>query len=230
MNIVLTVFSLTITVVVYQFSRKLARKYVSPFTSPVILSTVLLIVILLSLRISYDSYSPAKEMITFLLGPATVALAVPIFKQRHLLKKYAVPIVIGITVGSIVTIISALLLAHFLQFSNIMLASLSLKSITIPVAAEVAPLIAADEFLVAAFVMITGMLGAFIGPWLLNLFRITNPLSRGLSMGTIAHGIGTAEILKEGELPGAVSAVAMGLTAMTGAIAIPYFFEFFPFF
>lgn len=227
MNTVITVFSIAMTIGMYIISRLLAKKYVSPLTSPVILSTVFIITILLLMRISYDEYTMAKEIITYFLGPATVALAVPIYKQRNLLKKFFVPVFVGMIVGSIVTIISALLMANMFHLSTIMKTSLSLKSITIPVAGEVATIIGADSFLVAAFVMITGMLGAFIGPWIMNLFKVTNPLARGLSMGTIAHGIGTAEIMKEGELQGAVSAVAMGLTAMMSAIMIPYFIHYF---
>lgn len=227
MNTVITIFSIAMTIGMYIISRLLAKKYVSPLTSPVILSTVFIITILLLMRISYDEYAMAKEIITYFLGPATVALAVPIYKQRNLLKKFFVPVFVGMIVGSIVTIISALLMANMFHLSTIMKTSLSLKSITIPVAGEVATIIGADSFLVAAFVMITGMLGAFIGPWIMNLFKVTNPLARGLSMGTIAHGIGTAEIMKEGELQGAVSAVAMGLTAMMSAIMIPYFIHYF---
>lgn len=221
-----TLFSIAATITIYIFSRYISGKISSPFTSPVILSTILLIIIFSSLGISYEDYYITKETITYFLGPATVALAVPIYKQRHLLKRFLVPALFGLVVGTIATIGSAIILAYIFNLSDLLTTSLSLKSITIPVASEVAEIIAADELLVAAFVMITGMLGALIGPILMTFFKINSPFARGLAMGTIAHGIGTAEILKEGELQGAVSAVAMGLTAMFSAILIPLIFMF----
>lgn len=227
MNIIITVFSIIVTIGIYYFSRIIAKKYPSPFTSPVILSTVLIIFVLLLMNISYDDYSIAKDVITYFLGPATVALAVPIYKQRHFIRKYFLPTMIGMMLGTISTITSALLFAQFFQLATMMTTSFSLKSITIPVAAEVSTIVGGDELLVAAFVMITGMFGAFIGPTVMSLFNITNPIARGLAMGTIAHGIGTAEMMKEGELQGAISAVAMGITAIFTALIIPYILAYF---
>ena len=163
---------------------------------------------------------------TFLLGPATVALAVPLYKHRKILFQNLIPAFSGLFAGSITTILSAVLLAKLLGLANWISLSLSIKSITIPVAAEVAEIIGADSVLVASIVMVTGMMGAMFGPWILNRFHVYHPFARGISMGTIAHGIGTAEAAREGELQGAVSGVAMGLAAILTAILIPFVLPF----
>lgn len=216
-----TIFSVLITVLAYILSRKAAGKYPSPLTSPVFLSTVIVISLLLVLNIPYKSYEPASEIMTYFLGPATVALAVPLYKQRKVISANLVPALAGLVAGTVSTIFSALFIAYLLNLSNLIIVSLSIKSITIPVASEVARLIGADSILVAAFVMVTGMTGAMFGPWLMNAISITEPFSRGLAIGTIAHGIGTAEAAREGELQGAVSGAAMGMAAILTSVLLP---------
>jgi predicted murein hydrolase (TIGR00659 family) len=217
----LTIFSIFLTVSAYFLSRKAANKFPSPLTSPVFLSTVIVISILLLLKIPYDEYVPAKGFMTYLLGPATVALAVPLYKQRMLIMANLLPAIAGLFAGTVSTILSAVILAKIMHLSNKILISLTIKSLTIPVATEVSTVIGADSLLVAAFVMVTGMCGAMVGPWLMDILKISQPFSRGLAIGTIAHGIGTAEAAREGELQGAVSGAAMGLAAVITSLTIP---------
>jgi predicted murein hydrolase (TIGR00659 family) len=205
----------------YVLARKAAGKYPSPLTSPVFLSTLIVIAVLLLLNIPYEKYEPASEIITYFLGPATVALAVPLYRQRKVISAYGVPALTGLIAGIVSTILSAVFIAYLLNLSDLILVSLTIKSITIPVASEVARIIGADSILVAAFVMITGMLGAMIGPFLMNTMKIHDPFSRGLAIGTIAHGIGTAEAAREGELQGAVSGAAMGMAAIITSLFLP---------
>lgn len=182
---------------------------------------MIVITVLLLLHISYKEYEPASEIMTYFLGPATVALAVPLYRQRKIISAYAVPALSGLIAGIVSTILSAVFIAYLLNLSDLILVSLTIKSITIPVASEVARIIGADSILVAAFVMITGMLGAMVGPFLMNTMKIHDPFSRGLAIGTIAHGIGTAEAVREGELQGAVSGAAMGMAAIITSLFLP---------
>lgn len=198
------------------------KKYPSPFTTPVFFSTAIIIVILLFSHVSYEEYTLAKDIMTYLLGPATVALAVPLYLNRSLLAKYFIPALMGLSIGTVATILSALYLAKMLHLANWMLTSISVKSVTIPVASEISKIIGADMILVAAIVMVTGMCGAMFGPWLMNRLHIHHPIARGLSLGAIAHGIGTAEAAKEGELQGAVAGVAMGLAAVLISTLLPF--------
>lgn len=222
----ITIFSILLTLAAYFLSRKAAHKYPSPLTSPVFLSTVIVISILLLLKIPYEEYVPARALMTYFLGPATVALAVPLYKQRSVIAANLVPAFAGLFAGTVSTIISAVILAKLLHLSNNILISLTIKSITIPVASEVSTIIGADSILVATFVMITGMCGAMVGPWLMDIMNISHPFPRGLAIGTIAHGIGTAEAAREGELQGAVSGAAMGLAAVITSLLIPVFLPF----
>jgi predicted murein hydrolase (TIGR00659 family) len=222
-----TIFSIFITMLAYTLSRKAASKYPSPLTSPVFLSTVIVVSVLLILNIPYKEYEAASEIITYFLGPATVALAVPLYKQRKIIASNLLPALAGLIAGTVSTILSAVMIGYLLNLTNIILVSLTIKSITIPVASEVARIIDADPILVAAFVMITGMTGAMLGPWLMNVMKIHDPFSRGLAIGTIAHGIGTAEAAREGELQGAVSGAAMGLAAILTSLLLPAIIPFF---
>lgn len=221
MSVGITLFGIFITVGVYILSLVITRKYPSPLTMPIFFCTVTIILILSVSRISYEQYSLAKDIMSYLLGPATVALAVPLYKQREILYKSLRSVLIGILLGTTATIVSAVYMAQLFGLSDAMIRSFSIKSITIPIASEVTNIIHADLSLVTAFVMITGMFGAMFGTWLLNIARITDPMARGLSFGTIAHGIGTSQAIKEGEIEGATSSVAIGLTGIITSLIIP---------
>lgn len=111
--------------------------------------------------------------------------------------------------------------------SNEIIASVSVKSVTVPVAVEVSSIIGGDPALTAAFVVATGILGTALGPWLMNVTKISHPLSRGLALGTISHGQGTAQAAVEGELQGAIAGVAMGLAAIVTSLIAPIIVPFF---
>ncbi|WP_147535201.1 LrgB family protein [Bacillus marasmi] len=227
MVVFVTLLSIAITVGAYLLSKVAGKRYPSPLTTPVFFSTTLIIILLLILDINYDEYTPAKEIMTFLLGPATVALAVPLYKNRAIIQKHSIPAILGLVFGTLSTIISAVILAKLLNLSHEIIASSSVKSVTVPVAVEVSSIIGGDPALTAAFVVATGILGTILGPWLMNVTRITNPLSRGLALGTISHGQGTAQAATEGELQGAIAGVAMGLSAIFTAIIAPIIVPFF---
>lgn len=221
MKLLITLLSIAITVGAYYSSKVVSKKYPSPFTTPVFFSTAVIIIILVLLGIDFEEYTPAKDIMTFLLGPATVALAVPLYKNRQVILKNLLPAGIGLMLGSFTSFISGALLAKLMGFSDTIIASVSIKSVTVPVAVEISKIVGGDPALTAAFVVTTGISGTMIGPWLMNKTRITNPLSRGLALGTISHGQGTAEASLEGELQGAVAGVAMGLGAIFTSVVAP---------
>jgi predicted murein hydrolase (TIGR00659 family) len=222
----ITVYSIFLTIIVYKLSRWFGQRYSSPLTSPVFLSTLIIIILLVLSHISYQEYIPAKKIMTYLLGPATVALAVPIYKNRNLIAKNMIAASLGLLIGTITTIASAIIIAKCLYFSRLLIVSLTIKSVTVPVATEIGKIVKGNVSLIAAFVIITGMIGAMFGPKLLSMFKINHPFARGLSIGTIAHGIGTAEAVKEGEIQGAVAGAAMGIAALLTSFIIPYVIPF----
>lgn len=216
-----TLFSIILTLGAYTLSRIVARKYPSPLTTPVFFSTAIIIIVLVALDLSFAQYKPGKDIMTFFLGPATVALAVPLYKNRHLVVTYSIPATVGIVVGTLSTTLSAVLIGQLFRLSNDVVASLMVKSVTVPIALEITALTGGNPALSAAFVVLTGTLGTMIGPWLLKRTGITSPFAYGLAMGTVSHGQGTAQAASENELAGAVAGVAMGLAAIVTSLILP---------
>ena len=221
MSIFVTLFSIVLTIGAYLLSRIVARKYPSPLTTPVFFSTALIIIVLMALGLSFEQYKPGKDIMTFFLGPATVALAVPLYKNRQLIVTYSVPAAVGIFVGTLSTTLSAVLIGQLFHLTNDVNASLLVKSVTVPIALELTTLTGGNPVLSTAFVVLTGTLGTMIGPWLLKRTGITSPIAYGLAMGTVSHGQGTAQAATENELAGAVSGVAMGLAAIVTSFILP---------
>ena len=220
--IAVTAFAIAVTVGAYALSLFARRKYPSPLTTPVLFSTAIVIAVLLASGISFPEYAPAKQIMTFLLGPATVALALPLYKNRQAFLRNLAPAGIGLLAGSLGTMIIASIIARLFRFEPELLASIAIKSATAPIAVELAKIIHGNPALTAIFVVITGMIGASFGPWLMDRLRITDPLSRGLALGTISHGQGTAQAVTETELSGAIAGVAMGLGAICTSLAAPW--------
>lgn len=221
MKLLQLVFGIGTTGLAYAVSRIVGKRYPSPLTTPVFLSTPLVITVLLLSGMQLGDYRPTKDIIVSLLGPATVALAVPLYKNRHTLTKNLVTASTALVMGSLSTLVVAVAVARLLGLPRVICASLSIKSVTAPVAIELAPMIDGDSTLTAAFVIATGMIGAMLGPFLMNKIGVRSPLARGLALGTISHGQGTAQALSEGEVQGAAAGVATVLGAILTAAVAP---------
>jgi putative effector of murein hydrolase len=220
-SFLITLYSLGITITMYAFSRMLAKEYVLLRATPLFVSTVLIILILALGGVREEGYSQAREILAFLLGPATVALAVPIYKNRQHLYDHAVPVVVGLLMGSVATILVTVAVAKFFQATQVVLLSLGLQSVTVPVALELAHLLKASATLTTGVVIVTGMLGAMVAPWLMNRIGVHHPMSRGLVLGTLAQEQGTVQACAEGELQGAIAGIAMGMAAVFIAFLAP---------
>ena len=220
----LTIISIIITIVVYLGAKSLSVRIVSPFTTPILTASLIIIVILLTFDISYEQYSQAEEWMTFLLGPATVALAVPMYQNRTVIMEKIAPALFGLVIGTISTIISAVWLSKAFGFTETVQAAAAVKAVTTPVAIETVLIINGDPALASAFVVIAGIVGALLAPALLTVLNIKDPFSRGLGIGTISHVIGTSQAVREGPLEGAVSSMAMGLAAIFTSVILPWFY------
>ncbi|GAC1406517.1 MAG: LrgB family protein [Candidatus Velthaea sp.] len=216
-----TLFVIVLTVGAYALSLQIRKRYVSPFTTPVLLSTAVVIAVLVVLRVDLTAYAPGKTIMTFLLGPATVALALPLYKNRAVFLRHISPALAGIVIGSIATMLVALTIAQLFGLSHVLVASLGIKSTTAAVAVDLAQIIHGDPALTAIFVVCTGIIGASFGPAILDRAGVRSPIARGISLGTISHGQGTAQAASENELSGAVAGVAMGLGAVFTSLAAP---------
>jgi putative effector of murein hydrolase len=221
MSGLVTAWAISVTVGTYALSRAVGKRYPSPLTTPVFFSTPIIIAAMCIARVRVEQYAPAKDIMTSFLGPATVALAVPMYKNGRALVKSLFPCSIGLAVGSLSSMFSAIAIGKLLGLSPAVRASMSLKSVTAPIAIELAGMVRADPALTAALVIATGMTSAMLGSWFMDRLGIVAPLARGLALGTIAHGQGTAQAALEGELQGAVAGVAMGLAAIFTSLVTP---------
>lgn len=216
-----------LTLGAYLATRRIFLACRHPLLNPVFLSTVVIIGLMKLGGFTLEDYQPAREAMTFLLGPATVALALPLYNNRQVLKNYALPVFSGVVAGSLTTMAAALVAGRLLQLSNGVLLSLGPKSVTVPIAVEISRLAGGEATLTAAFVVATGMIGSILGPSLLSLCRVKSPVARGLALGTVSHGQGTAVALLESETAGAMGGVAMAIAAVFTALIAPYYLPLF---
>ncbi|WP_299408275.1 LrgB family protein [Acaryochloris sp. IP29b_bin.148] len=214
---------LTITLIAYSLAYRLYRtaRY-SPLLNPVVTSVATLILFLSATRTPYPAYFEGGQFVHFLLGPATVALAVPLYQQFAKLKTLWLPVAIAILTGSSVGALSAVFLARLLGASTQTQLSLAPKSVTTPVAMGISEQIGGLPSLTAALVVTTGVMGALGGTTLLRLLRIKNDSVKGITMGVTAHGIGTARSFQVSSEMGAFSGLGMALSALTTAVMLPW--------
>ena len=187
---------------------------------PVLVAIVLLGAALLLLDVDVATYAEGTAVLTFLLGPATVALAVPLHRQLHRLRGFAVPMMVALVLGVVVSVGSAIVLVRVLGGAEELARTMAPKATTTPVSIALSAEIGGIPAL-SAVLTITGILGAVAGPWVLDRLRVREPRARGIAIGGVSHGIGTARALAEDPVEGAFSGLAMGLTALLTSLLIP---------
>lgn len=213
---------LTVTILVYLVSLWLySRSGGHSMVNPILLSVVGLIAVLHITATPYPVYFDGAKFVHFLIGPATVALAVPLYSQLERLKSMWRPVLVSLLVGSGVAIGSALVIAWLLGASHSTLMSLAPKSSTMPIAMSLAEQIGGVPALAAVAVAITGISGAMMARPLLNLLRIEDPAVRGFAVGIAAHAAGTARAMQVGTVNGAFAALALALNSVATALLIP---------
>ncbi|NJD98536.1 CidB/LrgB family autolysis modulator [Thermococcus sp. LS1] len=218
-------FGITLTLVVFYIFSELHNRRKAFYTNPVLLSILTIALIIKAEGITYDYYMDSARILSFLLGPAVVSLAVPVYKGRETIRAYAKEITMGIVVGGTIAILSAFYMAKLLGGSEEVLLSIAPKSVTTAIAIGISEKIGGLPALTAVLVILTGILGNAIGVELLNTVRIKDRIARGLAMGVTSHGLGTARIILDDELAGAVSGLAMALNGVFTSLVLPYLIE-----
>lgn len=213
---------LTITLLAYMVGQGLFKKSGGrALFNPVALAITLLAPLLLVTNTPYATYFSGAQFIHFLLGPATVALAIPLYLHWERVRKLFLPIVAGLVSGSLTAILSAMGVAWLLGGSPRILLSLAPKSVTTPVAMGIAEKIGGLAPLTAVMVILTGVTGAVAAPSLLKWLRIRDDAVKGFAIGVAAHGIGTARAFQISILAGAFSGLAIGLNALLTTLLAP---------
>ncbi|MBC3869871.1 LrgB family protein [Undibacterium oligocarboniphilum] len=213
---------LTATLLVYQLAYAMyVRCRFSPLANPVAIAVALLVLILTLTNTSYSTYFSGAQFVHFLLGPATVALAVPLYQQINQLRRHWLAFLTASVLGSAVAIVTAMGIAHITGASRITVLSLASKSVTMAIAMGITEKVGGLPSLTAALVMLTGITAAMMASAILNLLRIRDDSIRGFALGVSGHGIGTARAFQMSEQAGAFAGLAMGLSGLLTAILLP---------
>ncbi|PLW70696.1 LrgB family protein [Pseudohalioglobus lutimaris] len=214
--------SLTLTLLAYTLGLWLHRRAgKNPLVNPVLFAMLVLVALLSATDTDYTTYFQGAQFVHFLLGPATVALAIPLYRQVRQVKDSAPAIIVAVFCGSITAALTAVGIAWALGATEPTLLSLAPKSATTPVAMGIAEQLGGLPSLTAAAVILTGIIGAMAGSSLLALLGVNDSRARGLAMGVASHGIGTARALQIDDVAGAFSGLAMGLNALATAVLVP---------
>jgi predicted murein hydrolase (TIGR00659 family) len=216
------VFFLLLTLAAYRIGRELRdRTGGHSLAQPVLVAIVIIAPVITLLDVDYDDYRSGTELIAFLLGPATVALAVPLHRHAHRLTGRVVPLLVAVALGAVVSVGSAILMVRALGGDDLLARTLAPKAATTPVAIAVAERADAIAPLAAVLAIIAGILGAVAGPRVLTLLRVRDHLARGLAQGAVSHGIGASRMLHDDETEGAFAGLSMGLTALAISLVLP---------
>ena len=216
------VLGVVVTLAVYWGARRLYVRCGYFFLNPVLLSVAALIALLKLSGVSYAAYDRGGRLIGLLLGPAVVALGVPLYEELGRIAGGLKAILLSVTLGSAVGVLSAAGAAVALGASPEVTASIAPRSVTTPIAMGIAEKTGGLPPLAAALVIATGILGAAAGPPLLRLVGVRGRVAFGLAMGAAAHGIGTARALEEGEAEGASAGLAMGLSGVITSLTVSF--------
>ncbi|KAB2329402.1 LrgB family protein [Cytobacillus depressus] len=210
-----------LTVIAYFAATQLYKRYSYSFLIPILTTTILIIITLEVLQIPYKSYMIGGQWINSLLGPAVVSLAYPLYKQRHFLMNHLFPIFGGVLVGAISGMVSVGILAKMFGFSHPLTLSIIPKSLTTPVAIEVARGLGGNVSMTIIGVMIAGIFGAIAAPTIFKYIRVHSPIGRGIALGSTSHALGTAKAAEYSELTFSMSSVSMTLCAIIGSFLGP---------
>lgn len=211
-------FGLTLSFGLYIFCKYLSDKTNLAILNPLLITTVLIIAFLTIFNIPLESYNAGGDVISMFLAPATTVLAYSIYKQIILLKKHFIPIAIGCLVGSITSMGSTYLLCKVFDIESSITASMIPKSVTTPIAMEVSSSLSGITSITVAAVVVTGILGSILCPVLIKIFRIDNKVAAGIAIGTCSHAAGTSKAIEIGEIEGAMSGIAIGVSGIVTVI------------
>lgn len=220
------IFGVILTILFFNIGIYIQKKTNKPIFNPLLIAILGIILFLSITRIPYESYKLGGDRINFFLSPVTIVLAVPLYKQFDLFKKYLLEILIGISCGVVVSFISIKLIGHFTNADVDIINSLIPKSITTPMGISLTKTLNGVEAITVVSIILTGILGAIISPIVFKIGKINNPVAKGIALGTSAHALGTTKALEMGEVEGAMSGLSIGISGIITVILIPIIINF----
>lgn len=216
-------FGAVISFLGYEIGLLLKRKFKSAIFNPLLMGIICVMGILAVLGVDYEAYNEGAKYISYLLTPATVCLAVPLYEQMHLLKKNIKAVAAGILSGVAASMVSVWLLAKLFSLSHQQYVTLLPKSITTAIGMGVSQELGGVVTITVAVIIITGVLGNIMADGICRIFKITDPIAKGLALGTSAHAIGTSKAMEMGEVEGAMSSLAIAVAGILTVIAASFF-------
>lgn len=220
-------FGVTVSLIGYGAGIMLKKKFKYAFLNPLLISIIFVIGVVMLCGVNYESYENSAQYLSYLLTPATVCLAVPLYQQMTLLKKNLAAVACGILAGVLASLGSVLLLAFLFGLEHDVYVTLLPKSITTAIGMGVSEELGGLVTITVAVIIVTGVIGNVIGEAVCKLFRIYEPIAKGLALGTSSHAIGTAKALEMGEVEGAMSSLAIAVAGLLTVIGASVFAGFY---
>lgn len=220
-NFILSALCFAVTLALYFANKKLYRRHRSLLLMPLVLTPMVLVVLLVATHISYQSYIGETHWLLWLLGPATIAFAVPVYENLPIIRRHWLSLSVGVLTAVVVAVYSSVWLARWLMLPDEVQRSLAVRSITTPFALEAAKQVGGQPDLVALFVVITGVFGMAVGDILFLRLSVRSGLAKGAGLGASSHGAGTARAYEIGQQEGVVSSLVMMLAGVVTVIGAP---------
>ncbi|MEZ3444140.1 MAG: LrgB family protein [Lachnospiraceae bacterium] len=216
-------FGAAISLGAYEAGLLIKRKFKLAILNPLLIATICVMAVLTLLKVDYTHYNEGARYISYLLTPATVCLAVPLYQQLELLRKNLKAVAGGITAGVLASLASVFVLAKLFSLTHEQYVTLLPKSITTAIGMGVSEELGGITTITVAVIIITGILGNVIAEFVCRLFRIEEPIAKGLALGTASHAIGTAKAMELGEVEGAMSSLAIAVAGLMTAVGASLF-------
>lgn len=216
-------FGAVISLIAYEIGLLLRRKFALAILNPLLISIVIVIVLLKVFHVDYSAYNESARYLSYLLTPATVCLAVPLYEQLTLLKKNLLAVACGIVSGTLSSLAGIFVLSRLFSLDHRLYVTLLPKSITTAIGIGISEELNGIVTITVAVIIITGILGNVIADGIFRLFRIKNPLAKGLALGTASHAIGTARAMEMGPVEGAMSSLAVAVSGLLTVVIISFF-------
>ena len=220
------ILPLLVTLIAYQFGLILQKKFKSPLCNPILISVVIVLLFLSATNTPYSQYKQGTAYISWLMTPATVCLAIPMYEQLQILKRNFPMMLVGIISGSVSCIAMVLLFSVLFRFDSVLLASLLPKSITSAIGVPLSEMAGGLASVTTAAIILSGIFASMLGTTFCKLYRLTDPVAQGVAFGTAGHVIATARANELGELIGAASSLSLVVAGLLTAAAFPLLMQF----
>lgn len=218
-------FGVALSLCAYGLGVVVQKHVKCPLLNPLLVSAALIIALLAGAHIDYEVYNTGAKYLSYLLTPATVCLAVPLYEKLSLLRRDGAAVLTGVLAGVLTTLVSVLLLSAVFGLSHAEYVTLLPKSITTAIGMGVSEELGGHVTVTVAAIIATGMTGSTIAPWLCRLLKIHDPVAKGVAIGTASHAMGTSKAMEMGETEGAMSSLAIVVSGILTVAVVPFFSE-----